>query len=568
MGLNRLLAFVVIALSFASTSAFAHHGRTIYYNGRVFTSSPRHLWAEGVVVEGRFIVAVGTTEHVLHFKQNDSNLVDLQGKTMIPGFNDAHVHPYDSTSFPRAAYLNLATDFIPGPGPTLQDVVNLVQQGAANNPPGTWLFVSVGTNVVENPDANRFALDAVSPNHPVLLAAWYGHGTCLNTEAMQAIGIGEQEPDPFGGFYERLPSSNVITGVAHEYAEHLIRRYFAGQMSDQEFKTLYENFAAAAARRGYTSVQEFSVGVPQQRHLDLLAQSNIPIRWRAICFPLTLGESCDVPAQFSPSRPFTKVKASGIKWIADGTPIERLAFLTEDYADAPGVRGHLNFPAGAIETELQRSAAGPVKERQALFHSVGDGTSDTILDEMDAVASDNHWKARRPRIEHGTLLRPGRYESARKKGVFVVQNPLHFSLAPISNVRFSPSLLADVDPMKSLLDANIKLALGSDSVATPGDPYLDLFFALIQPTRPSEALTIEEAVIAYTKTSAEAEFQEQWKGTLEPGKLADLVVLSQDIFTLAPPAIITTQSLLTVVDGEVVYDAGAVKTDKAQLLNK
>ncbi len=138
---------------------------------------------------------------------------------------------------------------------------------------------------------------------------------------------------------------------------------------------------------------------------------------------------------------------------------------------------------------------------------------------MQTITSDDNWRGVRARIEHGTLLRRDRYESARSKGVFVVQNPVHFALDSITNVRFSPSQLAEVDPMKSLLDANIKVALGSDSVGPPGNPFLDLFFAQIQPTNPSEALTIEQAVIAYTKTSAEAEFQEQWKGTLEPGKL-------------------------------------------------
>jgi predicted amidohydrolase YtcJ len=551
MSPNRLFAFVVVVLCALSTSALAHHKRVIYYNGKVFTSNPQHLWAEGLVVEGKVIIAVGTTRHVLQLRERDSTLVDLKGKTMIPGFNDAHVHPFDDTSFPRAAHLNVASDFIPGPGPTLQDVIRLVQQGAAHNPPGTWLFVSIGTAVVEDAGATRAALDAVSPGHPVLLAAWYGHGTILNTRAMAVIGIGEQEPDPFGGFYGRYPGSNVVNGVAHEYAEHQVREYFASQMTDQELIALYEGFAAAAAQRGYTSVQEFSVGLPQQRHLELLARSSLPIRWRAICFPLSLNESC-APAQI---RPSLRLRSSGIKWIADGTMIERQARLAEDYADAPGIRGRLNFPAGTIEAELERSVSGPPETNQALFHSVGDGTSDTILDKMGVVASDAHWRVRRPRIEHGTLLRPERYASARSKGVFVVQNPLYFSLAPIENVRFSARLLAVVNPMKSLLDAGVKLAIGSDSVTTPGNPFLDLFFAVAQPNRPAEALTIEQAVIAYTRTSAEAEFQERWKGTLEPGKLADFVVLSRDIFTIAPPAIIGTQALLTVVDGEVVYDA-------------
>ena len=136
------------------------------------------------------------------------------------------------------------------------------------------------------------------------------------------------------------------------------------------------------------------------------------------------------------------------------------------------------------------------------------------------------------RIEHGTLVRADRYEKVRSMGAFVVQNPVHFSLVDIANARLHPEQLAEIDPMRSLLDRGIEVAIGSDSVGFPGNPYLDLFFAMIQPTNPSEALTIEEAVIAYTRTAAAAEFQEQWKGTLEPGKAADLIVLSRDIFSV------------------------------------
>jgi predicted amidohydrolase YtcJ len=539
----------------AALELAAANNRTIYYNGNVFTSNEQHLWAEGVVVEDSIIIAVGTTKQVLAFNKAGTALVDLKGATMIPGFNDAHVHPFDSTLLPGAVVLNLATDFLPSPGPSLADILTLVRRAAAENPPGTWLMASTGTNVVEDPKATRAALDEAAPNHPVLLAPWFGHGTLINTKAMQIVGIGEQEPDPVGGFYDRFPGSKVINGVLHEYAEHQLRRFFAGQITDQDFRAIYERFAAGAARVGYTSVQEMSVGVPQARHLELIAQSNIPIRWRAICFPLSLDEPCDVPSQLSSARPFPRLTASGIKWIADGTDIERLAFLREDYADAPGVRGQPNFATDAIDRQLKRSISGPILETQPLFHTVGDGTADLILDRMSAVGSDDDWRNRRPRIEHGTLLRQDHYESARSKGAFIVQNPVHFALADIAAARFSPDQLAEVDPMRSLLKAGIKLALGSDAVVAPGNPFLDLFFALIQPTHPSEALTIEQAVIAYTRTSAEAEFQEAWKGTIEPGKVADLVVLSQDIFHVAPPDILRTQALLTIVGGKVVYDA-------------
>ncbi|MEP6731919.1 MAG: amidohydrolase [bacterium] len=534
----------------------APNNRTIYYNASVFTSNEQHLWAEGVVVDGSSIIAVGSNEQVLAFKRADTKLVDLKGATMIPGFNDAHVHPFDATVFPRAALLNLATDFLPNPGPSLQDILSLIRRGAAENPPGTWLMASIGTNVVEDTATTRVALDEAAPNHPVLLSSWYGHGTYINTKAMRLVGIGEQEPNPAGGFYERFRGSNVLNGALHEYAEHQLRRYFASQMTDQEFRALYERFAAGAARVGYTSVQEMSIGVPQARHVQLVSQANIPIRWRAICFPLSLNESCDAAPPLSPAGPFPLLTASGIKWIADGTFIERLAFLRKDYADAPGVRGQPNFPSDVVTQQLKRSIRGPFLETQPLFHAVGDATADDILDRMSAVASDKEWQRRRPRIEHGTLLRQDHFESAHSKGAFIVQNPLHFTLAPIAAVRFSPDQLAELDPMRSLLKANIKLALGSDSIVAPGNPFLDLFFAVVRPARQSEALTIEEAVIAYTRTAAEAEFQEAWKGTIEPGKVADLVVLSQDIFHVPPQAIPGTQALLTIVGGKVIYNAG------------
>jgi predicted amidohydrolase YtcJ len=553
---NFLLALVGATAALASASSPAHDDdRTIFYNGKVFTSNERQLWAEGVVVEGRRVVAVGTNQQVLAWRNRNTKLIDLDDRTLIPGFNDAHVHPFDSTSFPGAVQLNRPTDFLPLAGPSLDEILALVQRGAAAQPAGTWLMVSIGTNVIEDSRTTRFEIDRVAPNHPVLLAAWFGHGTFINTKAMQELGIGEEQPDPFGGSFDRVPGSRVITGAAREYAEHFIRRLFANQMSDAELRTMYEQFAAGAARMGYTSVQEMSIAVPDERHQRLVEQARLPVRWRAIGFPLTLDERCKVPKQLSP-RPFAMKSAGGCKYIVDGSHIERLALMRRDYADAPGVRGRLNLPLNALETALRRSLNGDADEAQPLFHTVGDGTTDALLATMQSVASDSQWRKRRSRIEHGTLLRVDRYEKARRMGVFVVQNPVHFSLVDIANARLHPEQLAELDPMRSLLDHGIKVALGSDSIGFPGNPYLDLFFAMIQPTNRAEALTMEEAVIAYTRTAAEAEFQEDWKGMLAVGMAADLVVLSQDIFSIDVQALPGTTAELTMVDGRIVHDTG------------
>jgi predicted amidohydrolase YtcJ len=562
MHLQRLLSFAIVAASMIGATALAGHDRTIYINGKIFTSNAQDLWAQGLVVEDGRVHAVGNTAHVLAFREDDSKVVDLNGLTMIPGFNDAHVHAFDSTSFPAAIQLNSPADFVPGRGPTLAQVLELVRNAAKKQRPGTWLMATIGEEFIEDPNANRFALREAAPDHPVLAVAWFGHGTYLNDAALKTLGIPEEPQDPFGGFWERVPGSKVTTGIAHEYAEHRIRESFAAQMSDRQLLDVYERFGAQAARAGYTSVQSMFIGPERRRMLGLLSQARLPIRWREIGAPLALNEECEqAPPSLLP-RPFAKKTASGCKWIFDGTHIERLAFLRKEYADAPDVRGRLNFSVQALEATLRRALAGPAVRSQALYHMVGDGTADTLLDAMTRTAPARVWRPLRLRCEHCTLLRQDRLAQARNLGIVVTQNPTHFLLDAVARKRLAGGALAEIDPMRSLLDNGIPVAIGSDAIVNPGNPFLDLFAAVIQPTNPAQALTVQEAVIAYTRTSAQAEFQELWKGTLERGKAADMVVLSQNIFDIPLheiPRILATQVHLTIVGGEHVFSDGTVQ---------
>lgn len=142
-----------------------------------------------------------------------------------------------------------------------------------------------------------------------------------------------------------------------------------------------------------------------------------------------------------------------------------------------------------------------------------------------------------------------------------MQNPTHFTLAPVFAQRFVPAVFAQLEPMQSLLAAGVPLAIGSDGIGMPFSPFRELFFAVTHPTHPSEALTVEQAVAAFTRGAAYAEFEDHRKGTLAPGQLADLVVLSQDILHAAPPDLLATASLLTLVDGRIVWDAGVLHAD-------
>jgi len=211
--------------------------------------------------------------------------------------------------------------------------------------------------------------------------------------------------------------------------------------------------------------------------------------------------------------------------------------------------GQLYFSQHDMEAMLRESLQN---RDQLLLHIVGDRTIETFLNAMDATGGPEVWAKRRVRFEHGDGLMPDLIPRAKKLGVIVVQNPTHLTL---SIKRWGPQRAPHNQPLRALLERGIPLAIGSDG---PNNPYLNIMLASTYRGKPSEALTREQAVTAYTLTAAYAEFAEKDKGSLAPGKWADLAVLSQDIFRVPPEDLPKTQSVLTLVGGHVVYDAKVV----------
>ena len=561
MNKAALLFSGVLAIAVIETFAQKAGDLTIFYNGKIFTAESAQPVIErgGVAVLGNVIVKVGTSESILQLASPGTELIDLDGKVLLPGFNDAHVHPFDSFTLPQfgtGAVIVNDNRFVPGPGPSFQEVLTAVQAAARINPPGTWLMAFIGTQVLEDPSVDRFAIDAVAPDHPVLLSAWFGHGTFINTTAIQTLGLSLREPDPPGGFFGRSPAGE-LDGEVREYAEHRIRRFFSELMTDAQLVNAYEQFGLQAAQAGYTTLQEFAVGIPQKRHLRILRQANMPIRVRAHCFPLALDEPCDVPPDFSPEHPFAMKYAGGNKWVDDGTPIERLSLLRNDYEDDPGNAGRSNFPAAAVQAQFDRAARGSLAQRgQILVHQTGDRLADTLFDaQQRANDSRTFWTLRRPRLEHGTVLQPSQIKRAAEWGWTVVTNPTLYSLAEIFHARFGPDQEAAVWPTRNLLDGDVRLAIGSDAAGTVRGPFIDLFFSQINPSNPAAAISLQDAITAYTRGSAFAEFKEHVKGSLVPFSAADLVVVDRDIFDLTrPEAILETKVLLTMVNGTIVHE--------------
>jgi predicted amidohydrolase YtcJ len=367
------------------------------------------------------------------------------------------------------------------------------------------------------------------------------------------VGIEEGQTDPAGGRYERSATGR-LTGVVREYGALQVTRRLAELTSDTEALKQLRDELSQAAKFGITSLQDMSHAIAPDRCVELLTKAPTLIRIRVIRMPLTSPGGRNISEGRSLSgHPAPLITVSGTKWGLDGTPVER----TFDRRDEDRSRMPLEtifsdfgltFPPAEIGNMLRESLRN---KDQLMVHVFGYNSSAAMLKAMKATGGRNAWADRRVRFEHADGLFPDLIPRAKAMGVVVVQNPSHLDVLTI----FPGLSLKRAQPLRTLLAAGIPLALGSDG---PMNPFLNILFATTHPDRPSESITREQAVIAYTLTSAYAEFAEQEKGSLEPGKFADLAVLSQDIFSVPIPELPMTRSVLTMVGGRPVYDAGVL----------
>jgi len=463
----------------------------VLLHGKIFTADDAKPWAQAVASRGELFVAVGGDAEIRAIAGPSTRVIDLAGRTVVPGINDAHLHqPFGADIKPIA----LPRDA------TAEQVLAAVADAAKQAAPGTWIRATIGPNVLDDPRLTAEALDRIAPSNPVRLTTDAGHAALFNR------GIGWLYENDLWK-YERKET---------EAETDLVQRM--------------QTFADQAIRYGITSVQTMpSLSGAAAR--ALARRLDVPLRIRWIQFNIgTIEEHPAMPQ----------------KYVLDGTPVERGAAIREGYADRPGSFGRMNYTDDELRRILEIAARG---DQPLLLHIAGDAALEKVFAIMRTIPAD--WPALRVRIEHGDFI--DRFvDDAKRFGVIVVQNPAHFTLGDVARARYGAAAMGNFMPMRSLIARGIPAAIGSDG---PLNPWLNVMFATIHPANPPEAITREQAIVAYTRGSAFAEFAEKEKGTIAPGKLADLAVLSQDVFAVPPPELPKTVSVMTIVGGKVIYAA-------------
>lgn len=543
----------------------------VIINAKVHTMDWEKSSGEAVAVFGNRILAVGSNREIRRLSGPQTKVVDAGGKVVLPGFNDSHVH-FLGGGF-QLSSVNLRDADTP------KEFAERIGAFAAKLPAGRW--VTGGDWDHERwPEINGKAplptkelIDRLTPNTPVFVSRLDGHMALANSLTLKLAGITRATPNPEGGLIVRDPSTGEATGVLKDAAMSFVWKIIPDSSFD-------EKLAAAraatehAASLGVTSVQDMSAGSDVGVYQTLLAQGQLKTRIYAVS-PLPAWERLartGVRARFGSDM----LRIGGLKGFADGSLGSTTAFFYEPYSDAPenrGLAGDEMFPEGAmLERVRQADRAG----LHVMIHAIGDRANDQILSLFAKVSRENGMRDRRFRIEHAQHLRREDVPRFASEKVIASMQPYHaIDDGRWAEKRIGSQRAKTTYAFRSLLDNEATLAFGTDWTVAPLDPMLSIYAAVTRRTldgkNPNgwvaeQKISVAEAVRAYTVGSAYAEFQEQAKGTITAGKLADLVMLSADIFTIDPREIEKVKAVLTIMDGRIVYEVagsrGSLNTGK------
>lgn len=518
---------------------------TMFTGGTIYTGIGTETVEAVTVDDSGRIVAVGASTSQDR-DENQVNLIDLDGAVMFPGFADGHAHLLGIGQ--REITLSLEGTA------SVAELVTRIESELQGVAPGQVLggrgWIETGWPEGRMPSAAD--LDAVSPDNPVILTRADGHALVANSAALAAAGIDDDTPDVEGGKIER-DADGKATGILIDNAMGQALALIATP-SEQDIIRAYVVGAAAYSSRGWTGVHNMSVNpahAPVMERLDL--EGRMPLRLHNAYDQegFALATNRDHETETITNR--------SVKLYMDGALGSRGALLIEPYSDRPGTSGLSLMEPELLFAAMERADQSNV---QLAIHAIGDLANRRILDtfEQGAYGADNRW-----RIEHTQILHPDDIGRVNALGLIASMQPSH----AIGDLKFAPDRLGPnrlfgAYAWSSLLETNAIIVGGSDAPVEVGTPQIEFYAAVARKDlegfsteqwNPEQALTREQALTLFTSAPAYAGFMEDDLGTIEVGKLADFTVFDRDIMTIPEAEILEARTVMTVVHGEIVFNA-------------
>ena len=514
--------------------------------GIVYTMDEIRPVAEAVAVSGDRLLAVGGSQEVLAWKGPRSRVIDLAGRAVVPGFYDAHQHQ---------VYRGLAAQQVDGRAASIEQLIGRVHDRARQTRTGTWIEGTGydDSRFQERRHPNRHDLDLAAPDHPVFITRTCGHVMALNSLALRQAGITAATADPDGGRIDRDPGSGEPTGVIRETAMQQLRRVVP-LPSKREIISAILEAAEANLDAGVTSLWEPSIEPNQlEAYLELEADGRLPIRV-TMAHKRILRDGTMVPLP-EPRRGLWLTTA-GVKLFQDGAIAPGTAALSEPYAGDADNRGLLVMPQAELDQLVfEIHCAG----LQACIHAIGDAAIDSALTAIERARDRDARPDPRHRIEHCGLPLPWLHDRLKTSNVVaVLQPPFLYFHGDVYSRNLGQERSRWLYPARTLLGL-CRVAGSSDGPVVPDcRPLLGIKTAMTRRSTsgalvgPEEAIGFADALRMYTLGAATAAGEEQVKGSLAPGKLADLVVLGADPAGVAPEELDQVPVEMVLLGGQLV----------------
>jgi predicted amidohydrolase YtcJ len=555
---------IIVALLLLTTSLGFSQGPPaadlVIINAKIWTVDATRPEAQAVAILGDRVVAVGSNHEVDAWRGPHTQVMDAGGKLLLPGFDDAHVHFVDGGVSLDAVQLNDAN--------SPQEFARRIGEQAKKLGKGEWVLSGEWDETKWTP-ANlptKDLIDPLTPDTPVLVTRYDGHESLANSFVLKLAGITAKTPDPPGGVIVRDAEGNP-TGVVKDAAQDLVFKVVPQLTHDQRVRIIKRAMAHAASV-GVTSVQHMNPD-----YADIAVYSELRQRGELITriYAAPLIPQVDDQVKIGIRHGFgdSYLRLGALKSYADGSLGSGTAYFFEPYLNTPNNRGLLSDTMQPLSLMRERMMRADAAGLQLCTHAIGDEGISIILDLYSDIVKAHGDADRRFRIEHAQHMAAKDFDRFAQLHVIASMQPYH----AIDDGRWAESRIGHdrasrTYAFRTFLDHGVRLAFGTDWNVAPLNPMLGLYAAVTRATLdgknpngwfPEQKLTLKEAIEAYTMGSAYAEFQDKEKGSITPGKLADMVILSDDLFSVDPVKIRDVTVVKTILGGKVIYDAGARK---------